>query len=375
VDPRLVTAYTGFGLKLFHSVARDAPEENLFLAPTSVAFALAMTYNGAAGETRAAMQRVLQVEGLSLEEVNRANAAWRASLASPDPKVELSVANSLWARQGVPFRQDFLQRNQEFYGARAAALDFAAPTASRTINDWVREGTRGRITEIVPDRIDPRTVMYLINAIYFKGSWSDPFDPKLTRAAPFTLPGGGTRQVQMMSRDGSYRLLDGEGFRALALPYGSGRLAMYLFLPDEGASLADLYRRLTPAEWEGWMQGFREQRVLLSLPRFRLEYELALVETLKGLGMEVAFDPQRADFEGMLPREYLRANNAYISDVKHKTFVEVNELGTEAAGATSVEIGVVSLPPQFVVDRPFFVAIRDDRTGTVLFMGQIVDPR
>ena len=375
VDERLVNAYTGFSLKLFRQVADGAGDANVFLSPTSVAFALSMTYNGAEAETRDAMARALDVQGMSLEAINTANRDWRAALSRPDPKVELTIANSLWGREGTPFRADFLQRTREFYGADVAALDFGDPSASRTINSWVSRSTNDRIREIVPPRIDPQTVMYLINAIYFKGSWTNPFDPRATRDLPWHLPGGATRMQPMMHRDGVYPVLDGDGFTAVGLPYGGGRVSMYIFLPDNGSSLAALRRRLDAEQWQGWMDDFREQRLLLTMPRFRLEYEVRLVEALKTLGMGVAFDPARANLGGMLPREYLARGNAYISDVKHKTFLEVTEWGTEAAGATSVEVGVTSVPPSLVIDRPFLAAIRDNRTGTVLFLGQIVDPK
>lgn len=375
VDPRLVHAHTGFGLKLFRTVAAAAGDRNVFMSPASVAFALSMTLNGADGETRAAMARALETQGMDLETLNAANAAWRAALSDPDPKVELAIANSLWGRQGVPFREDFLQRVRDAYASQVATLDFDSPSASRTINDWVSRSTRGKIPEIVPAQIDPETILFLINAIYFKGSWSTPFDPKQTRDGTWHLPGGATVRHPMMNRTGSYRVLRGDGFQAVGLPYGGGRLAMYIFVPEAGSSLAALRARLDAGEWGRWMSGFREERIALTMPRYRLEYEVGLNDALKALGMGVAFDRARADFGAMLPAEYLRRNNAYISQVKHKTFVEVNELGTEAAGATSVEVGIVSAPPSLVVDRPFLVAIRDDRTGTLLFLGQIVDPR
>lgn len=375
VSERLVNGYTGFGLKLFRAVADDAGDENVFLSPSSVAFALGMTYNGADGATREAMARALGVQGMSLDEVNAASRDWRLALARPDTAVELTIANSLWGRQGTPFRDDFLQRTRTFFAAEVASLDFDDPSASRTINEWVSRSTGGRIRDIVPAQIDPQTILYLINAIHFKGLWSRPFDPRATRDGPWHLPDGSTVPHPMMHRDGAYRLFDGDGFTAVGLPYGSGRVAMYVFLPDEGSSLAELRGRLEAGEWEQWMDGFREGRVMLTLPRFRMEYEVQLVQALRALGMGIAFDPERADFGGMLPRDYLARNNAYISDVKHKTFLEVAEWGTEAAGATSVEVGVTSMPPSVVVDRPFLLAIRDDKTGTVLFLGQIVDPR
>lgn len=375
MDERMVSAYTDFGLRLFHQVRQAEGEANIFLSPTSVAFALSMAHNGAAGETQQAIARTLGVQSLTPQELNRSNAAWLASLGSVEPDVQLRVANSLWARQGVPFNDAFLESTRAHYRAEVSTLDFGDPGATGTINRWVASSTNDRIPEIV-DRIDPNEILFLINAVYFKGLWTHPFDRRMTRDGEFTTASGERIEHPMMTQTGQFRHLRGEGFQAAALPYGEeGRLSMYLFLPDQGRTLESFYAQLTPESWERWLGEFRETRLQLSIPRFRMEYALRMNEALQAMGMQVAFDPARADFGGMLPREFLQANNAYITRVQHKTFVEVNEEGTEAAAATSVGVGIVSMPPQFTADRPFFVAIRDDRTGTLLFLGQIMDPR
>jgi serine protease inhibitor len=364
--------FTDFAIRLFHEVRREEGDRNLFLSPASVAFALAMTHHGAAGETRDAMARTL---GVGSEELGGGIATLQAALASDREDVRLRVANSLWAREGVPFLPEFLQSTRERFGAEVATLDFADPAAAARIDGWVSRQTEGRIPRIV-ERIDPEEVLFLINAVHFKGQWTEQFDPRATRPGEFTLPSGQRIQHPMMTRTGQLRSLRGEGWQAVALPYGADeRLAMYVFLPDAGQNLDRFYAQLTPANWQRWMDGFRPERLHLSLPRFRMEYSLALGPALGHMGMGIAFDPARADFGGMLPREFLALNNAYITRVQHKTFVEVNEEGTEAAGATSVGIGIVSMPPEFTVSRPFFFAIRDHQTGAVLFAGQVLDPR
>jgi serine protease inhibitor len=365
-------AFTDFGLRLFHQVRSAEGERNLFLAPTSVAFALAMTHQGAQGETQQGIARTLGVE---TAQVNPAVSELRGLLASDREDVRLRVANSLWARQGVPFLPSFLQHTREEFGAEVATLDFADPAAAARINQWVSSQTEGRIPTII-ERIDPLEVLFLVNAVYFKGQWTRPFDPRATRDAEFTLGSGQRVSHPMMSQTGEFRSLRGDGWQAVSLPYGTDeRLAMYLFLPDADGTLEGFYRQLTAENWERWMQGFRPGRMMVSIPRFRMEYSLGLGPMLEQMGMQAAFDPARADFGGMLPRAYLDRNNAYITRVEHKTFVEVNEEGTEAAGATAVGIGIVSMPPQFTADRPFFFAIRDTRTGEVLFAGQVMDPR
>jgi serine protease inhibitor len=368
LDDEFVHGYTGFGFELFRALLAEAPSSNLFISPTSAAFALAMTYNGAVGETQRAMARVLGVDGLSRDQVNRNNLRWFESLVNSGRSVELSLANSLWIRQGFPVGPSFLDRNREFYRADVQELDFGDPAAPGIINAWVAQSTRGKIPEIV-DQIPVNVVMYLINALYFQGDWSHPFDRRLTRDEPFTLPDGSRKTVPMMVQDRSFRLLRGDGFSALELPYGNGRFAMVLALPDQGSTLHDFYARLEPGRWEQWMDAFQEQRVMVSLPRFQLEWESSLNEALIGMGMGVAFaaGPVPHDFTAMSPA------NPWIDEVKQKTHLEVDEEGTTAAAVTSVAM-VTSMPPEMRFDRPFFLAIYDHATRTVLFLGQVAEP-
>jgi serine protease inhibitor len=371
LDGRLVAANSDFGMRLFKQVAAQEGTANIFLSPASVALALHMTYNGSAGKTREAMAQALGLQGLSLEELNSANADLLALLASPDPKVQLAIANSLWARQGIGFKPDFLERNRGFYQAEVTELNFDDPAASKTINGWVEQKTNGLIKQIVEAQIDPLTIMFLINAIYFKGTWSTEFDPKLTHDVPFTLADGSTIQRPMMLREDKVRYLKGDGFRAVALPYGAGRVSMYLFLPDAESSLSRFVSALDAQRWDQWMGQFQEDEKTVQLPRFKLEYEISLNDALVALGMGAAFDSGQADFSELVDVP------AYISEVKHKSVVEVNEEGTEAAAVTSVRASTtsVNLEGTITFDRPFFFAIRDDKTGAVLFMGTLADPQ
>jgi serpin B len=373
VDGRLVAANTKFGFKLFGQLLKQDAGKNMFLSPSSVAYALAMTYNGAEGETQQAMAKALALQGMTLQELNQANAALKAMLANLDPKVQLAIANSLWARKGLTFKTDFITRNKEFYAAEVTTLDFSAPGAPATINTWVGKNTQGKITKII-DRIDDDAILYLINAIYFKGAWAAEFDRKKTKDGVFTLRDGRKKKHSMMSQSGRYNYYQDSNFQAVSLPYGQGRVSMYIFLPSKSSSLKKFYENLNAENWEGWMSQFSSMKGDIVLPRFKVEYEVVLNEALKALGMEVAFDKQRANFGGMCAIS--SGANVFIDQVRHKTFVEVNEEGTEAAAATSVGIGITSVQPTFsmVIDRPFFLAIRDNQTGAVLFMGSIVEP-
>ncbi|MCL5997618.1 MAG: serpin family protein [Chloroflexi bacterium] len=378
----LSAANVRFGLKLYNEVLKQNTGSNLFISPASVAIALAMTYNGANGETQQAMAQALELQDMTLQEVNEAYAALKASLENPDPKVQLNIANSLWVRQGITFNPDFLQRNELYFRAEVSELNFSDPNAATAINDWVNKNTNGKIQQIV-DQIPPEMVLYLINAIYFKGTWTKEFDKAKTQDQPFHLLDGSQQQVPLMSQSGQYQYLKGPNFQAVSLPYGegtesaaAGRISMYVFLPDEGSTLAEFHQSLSAANWNTWMGQFNQAEGDVKLPRFKLEYQVNLNEALQALGMSAAFDPQQADFSAM---RNSADENLYISEVKHKTFVEVNEEGTEAAAVTSVGVGTTALqesPQRFTmtVDRPFFFAIRDNSTGMVLFMGSITQP-
>jgi serpin B len=374
LDGRLVAGNERFGFKLFAEITRQDAGKNVFISPASVGLALAMTYNGAVGETKQAMERTLEIQGMNLAGLNSASAQLNQALESTDPKVELNIANSLWARKGITFNPDFIQRDKQFYGADVTALDFNDPASAATINSWVADKTKGKIDKIV-DQIDPQSILFLINAIYFKGKWSVEFDKAKTKDDMFTTGSGQQKRHPMMQQSGKYNYYESNAFQAVGLPYGGGGASMYLFLPKTGTSLDDFQKTLTAANWDSWMREFVQTQGDISVPRFRIEYEIGLNEALKALGMGIAFDPARANFTGMVQT----SANAFISRVKHKTFAEVNEEGTEAAAATSVEMRVTSAmrPPKtfrMIVDHPFFFAIRDNKTGTMLFMGSIFDP-
>ena len=374
IDPNVVTANTRFGFDLFNDIRKIEQDKNIFISPLSISIALAMTVNGASGETEQAMTHTLHLQGLGSELINTGYAGLRQTLQVADPKVTLAIANALWARQNVPFKQDFLQRNTQFFGAEVSTLDFTDPNTLPTINQWVNTNTNGKITKIL-DEINPDTVLFLINAIYFKGTWQTEFDPSRTRDGTFYLATGAEKQIPMMTRTGDYPYYENyeAKFQAISLPYGDGRMSMYIFLPYRESDLNTFLEGLDTENWENWVSQFREQELFLSMPKFKLEYEKTLNNPLQSLGMGIAFAPGAADFSRMADLEAL-GKNLYIGEVLHKAVVEVNEEGTEAAAVTSVGIRATSAPPAFIADRPFFFAIRDNETKTVLFMGTVVDP-
>jgi serpin B len=373
LDDRLVQANTSFGFKLFDRVAKQDANKNIFISPSSVAIALSMTYNGASGETQQAIAKALELQGIKIDEVNSFNHTIQQLLATGDTNVELNIANSLWARKDITFAQDFLKKVKEFYQAEITNLDFADPNSVNTINAWVKKNTKDKIDKIV-DRIDRDSMLFLINAVYFKGKWEAPFEKSLTKPQPFTIADGTKIQHPAMSRSGGYRYYDAPTFQAISLPYGSGRFGMEVFLPKSESSLVEFQKQLTAKNWQDWSTNFTYKQGLIQLPRFKIEYEISLKNALQNMGMAIAFDPDKADFRN------LSTFKAAIGDVKHKTFVDVNEEGTEAAAVTSVEMRVTSAMPseetpfQMIVDRPFFFTISDRQTGTIIFMGTIKNP-
>jgi serine protease inhibitor len=370
---QLVDANTQFGFKLFQQLQQQQSDRNVFVSPSSVAIALSMTYNGANGATKKAMNEALQLNGMDVAVLNRGNESLKEALEGSDPKVKLKIANSLWAKQGVNFNPDFLRRNENFYKAKVSTLDFSASDSLGRINNWVNRNTEGKIPKIL-DRLNPDDAMYLINAVYFKGDWTVPFEKSATKDEPFTLANGEKNNLPTMRRGGSFSYYENDQFQAVNLPYGSGRWSMYVFLPKEKSNLANFSKTLTATNWQTWMQGFRNKSGYVQLPKFKTEFSTDLKSSLTALGMGQAFDRSNADFSNLTKDMQLM-----ISQVKHKTFVEVNESGTEAAAVTGVTMVPTSaqIPQQpfsMVVDRPFFCAIRDNETGTVLFMGNIQNP-
>ena len=377
VQKPLFTSTSKFAFKFYSQLRKEDANKNVFVSPSSIILALAMTYNGAESKTREAMARTLEIEGLPLNDVNTGLADFQRDVRNADPKVQLKIANSIWARQGFTLKPDFIERSKQHYSAEVTSLDFDSPDAATKINSWVKNKTDNLIESII-DRISSDQMLFLINAIYFKGQWKTEFEKAKTKDDDFQLATGQQKKVPMMSQSGQYRYLKGEDFQAVSLPYGDGRVNMYVFLPDKGTTLEQFQTKVTFENWEAWMKNLRFERGTMMMPRFKVEYEIQLNDALKALGMTEAFDPDRADFSG------IAAINAgvrlYISEVKHKAFAEVNEEGTKAAAVTSVGMSTTSMqvprePFTMKVDRPFFFAIRDDATGAVLFMGSIVDPK
>ncbi len=372
-EKSLLQSDNKFGLKLFQEVVRQEKDKNVFISPLSVSMALGMTYNGANGSTQEAMQKTLELNGLTLQEVNESYQHLIGLLSGLDPKVQFQIANSIWYRQGWTFEEEFIDLNRTYFNAAVKGMDFDDPGAADTINAWVSENTNGRIQTIVDPPIDPSLVMFLINAIYFKGAWTYQFDKNATTDWLFYLPNGSTVPCRLMGQKSEYPYYENSDFQLVNLPYGEGDFSMLIFLPREGKKVDDLIGQFNQENLSYWLSCLHSDSGKVFLPKFTLEYDLLLNDALKALGMTVAFDPDQADFT-----KIHKEGGLYISRVKHKTFVEVNEEGTVAAGVTSVGMELsADLPSnyfEFLADRPFIFLIRENLSATILFIGKIVEP-
>ena len=365
----VIAADNTFGLDLFTKLTAAAvPGTNQMISPLSISQALSMTYNGANGATKAAMEDALRISGYSRDELNELNKVLVDALVAHDEKVAISVANSIWYRKEYTVLPDFIARNQSYYHAEVQPVDFAAATCKDVINKWVSDNTNKKIDKIV-DQINPESFMFLINAIYFKGCWTNPFNVKNTGKQTFYSESGREVQVDMMNKKMDLNVYANETFTSVELSYGKGNWRMFLFLPETGKTVADVEKSFTPDNWNNWLTRYDSVfNVQFSMPKFTFSYEESLKDVLSAMGMQVAFT-EMADFTGILPEGGL-----LITGVKHKTFVEVNEEGTEAAAVTSVEVGVTSIGNFITFNKPFVFAIAEKSTGAILFIGRMMKP-
>ncbi len=361
-----IEASNTFGFDLLRELADEDRTRSVFISPISASMALGMTMNGAAGETFDAMRSTLRLTGLSETQINESYRDLLDLFTELDPSVDVAIANSIWHREGLSVQAPFRERVTSYFDSRVEALDFGSPSAPTRINDWVRSATRGKIEEMAPSPIPGNVIVYLMNAVYFEAGWTTPFDPRQTRTAPFHLENGGTASVQMMVRDDTIRSAFSDRWAAADLPYGGGAFSMTVVVPRGETSVHSLLEEADAGWWEELTSSFTVGRTLLSLPRFELEWEGVMNDALETMGMGVAFDGA-ADFSRMFGGVGL-----WIDEVRQKSFLQVDEEGTVAAAVTSVT-GVTSLPPEVRADRPFLFAIRERLSGTILFMGAIVE--
>ncbi len=363
-----------FGLDLFRKLSAEKKVENCFVSPASVAIALNFAMSGAGGNTRQAMAKGLRFSNSQVDSTSAFHELLNA-LISTDDKVEMNIANAIFVDEKFKLNASFAQSAKSNFQSEIRNENFSSAQTLTKINAWVAEKTKNRIPSIL-SQLAPDAVAVLLNAIYFKGTWTSPFSPEATEEGDFHLENGGTKKVSFMNRSGKFSYLEGQNFQAVRLPYGASRYEAYVFLPSVSVKLSEFQKSMTSENWTKWLNGFESwSDSHLSLPRFHLDYKSSLNDSLKELGFGEMYS-DGADFSSIhTPPPGLK-----VGDVIHKTTLDVDEKGTVATAATAITMFTSSMrvtPTRsfnMIVDRPFIFAIRDSKTGLLLFFGSIFKP-
>lgn len=368
-EEQVVSSSVQFGIDLLKELVKEKGKENVIISPLSVSTAFGMALNGAENETYNQMQSVLGLSAISLNEINESYLSVNDMLTGVDNKVKFSSANSIWYRNGFAVENNFIEVNKKYFDAEVTEANFDDPSTVNRINDWVKEATNSKIDKII-EQIDGDKVMYLINAIYFKGIWKYQFEASNTLDDTFNS-GSGTLPVKMMNQKNKFRYMINSELQAVELPYGNDLFEMMILLPNQGEEINNFIQNFSVEKFNNIKANFSETELTLSLPRFKVADESTLNTPLKNLGMIDAFSENIADFS-----KITKADQIFISEVKHKTFVEVNEEGTEAAAVTSIGISTTSVRDEIFlrVDRQFLFVIYEKNTNTILFLGKVVKP-
>lgn len=365
----LISQSNSFGIDLFKKTSQ-VQDENLMLSPLSASTALTMLLNGCAGQT---YQQIHQMLGYTTLEIGEANHIYNVlvdQLIHADDNVKLALANAVWYRQNIPFKTPFLDTMRTSFSARVEELDFSSPQALTTINGWASDNTFGKIPEVLSE-ISPDAVMFLMNALYFKGSWKYQFNTELTRNMPFYPETGDAVNVPTMSGKMPVVTYVANNFTALELPYGRGNFSMLFLLPMEG-SLAEFIEDFQMEDWNALTHYFESattsDTIEINIPKFKFTYEKVLNDQLQSMGMTDAFNPTVANLSGITDE------SVFVSFVKQNTYIEVNEVGTEAAAVTTIGIELTSMPNSFYANKPFVFIIREKTSNTILFIGKVLLP-
>lgn len=366
----LITSGNAFAFDIFRKVLEnESSGKNIMISPLSISYALSMTLNGANGDTRDSMLKALRVDGITPEEINSSYKILTDALINVDKRVTMSIANSVWTEINFAVKKAFIDILINYYNAESKQFDINDQTVPDKINTWISDKTNGLINNMM-DQLDPRTVMMLINAIYFKGKWKSEFDVDKTATGSFYKAEGSPVSVPMMKQSSNFKIYSGDGFVMGEFPYGQGNFVMDVILPNSQNGISNLLPGITETSFNNWAANLNEQSIDLTMPHFKYDYKIGLKNILSDMGMGIAFDFTKADFTNI-------ADGLYIGDVLHDTFIETNEEGTKAAAATVVTIIATVAhpePPAFDMDHPFIYIIRETTTGSIVFMGKVADP-
>ncbi len=370
VQADVINANNIFGLKLFQRLSDEKPDGNVVISPLSISLAFGMALNGADGQTYTDMQSTLELAGLTPDEVNATYRYMLDFLDGLDPLVMLEIANSMWIEETFDVRQEFIDMNTATFDAEVRKLPFN-PKAVNIINTWIAEKTHDKITDAL-QTISPAEVLFLINAVYFKGTWTYQFDSTETIDADFHMIDGTTTACRLMHQENEFLHYSDQSVQVVDLPYGDGDFSLTVIFPNPDITVDDIIAGLDNDLWNQWIDGLEMDSGTVYLPKFKIEYTTSLIPALADMGMNIAFAPRAADF-----KKITTDMNIYISGALHKTFIEVNEEGTEAAAVTVIGYESISNHPSYFamyIDRPFLIAIREKVSGTILFMGKILKP-
>ena len=366
-------ADNNFAFKMFKEVSKSEGA-NTFFSPLSLNMALGMLYNGSSGNTRTEMINVLGLADFSESEINAYYQKISHDLLEIDPTTEMDIANSIWVRNTLPIKSHFIETGKQYFDAEVQALDFKSSNAANIINKWCADKTKNRINNIVANPMADE-MMFLINALYFKSKWQleTRFDKDKTKSDDFTKTGNQKKKVNMMEQTTFLPYYADQHLQCVEIPYGNQAFSMVALLPPENENINRLIEYLGHVKWQNIVDGLQKQKVWLKLPRFKFECELPLNQPVMNVGMKLIFDTTRAGFANISDVDLA------VSDIKQKTFVEVNEEGTEAAAATSMIVVTGAViksiePVRFFADRPFLFLIREKSTGVILFIGRVDDP-
>ncbi|WP_346917205.1 serpin family protein [Clostridium sp.] len=374
VDKEVVEGNNKFAFNIFKEISKGENNKNMFISPLSISMALTMTYNGAKENTKAEMNKVLGYEGMDDDKINNHYKILHSYLENLDKNIKLNISNSIWIREGEDINKEFININKDIFGAKVDNLDFSKPSSVDKINNWIEKSTNKMIKDMLKGPIDGNVIMYLINAIYFKGQWQDPFDRNNNITEEFTNSNGEKSKVDFMRKVAtSDKTFYGEkdDFQVIKMPYDSGKVSMYAILPKEGLDIDSFINTLDMDKWNSIKKsiGKEKEAVNVSFPKFQIEYGAKeLKEPLVSLGMKDIFS-DAANLSGI--REGI-----YVSSVLHQGKIEVNENGSEAAAVTIVEVRETAMPiidetKEFIANRPFIFILEDEESGTILFMGKL----
>ncbi len=366
-EQKVVSSSGIFGFNLFKKISSFQGDSNIFISPLGVSMALGMTLNGASGNTYDSIKTVLELNGLTEEEINQTYKSLINRLTNLDQNVTFNIANSIWYLNSMTLEQDFINTNKMYFNAEVKGLDFSNSSSVDIINNWVSQDTNGKINEIL-ESIPRDAVMYLIDAIYFKKNWKYMFDPSLTGDGLFFTTDGSSLHCKMMVQRNNFNCFSNDLFQAIDLPYGDSLFSMTIFLPKPEKTIDEVINQLNSENWNKWLSSFIVEEGVISLPKFEISYEDSLNKVLISLGMGNAFSSS-AEFTRLYSK-----GGIFISALRHKTYIKIDEAGTEAAAVTSVEFSRAISGFQMFINRPFIYIIHERTANTILFIGKMVNP-